>query len=561
MRYLSLFSGIGGFEIGIQQAFDSRQGEPQKTQRHGHTSSNGDNDMPRHLDVQTPQICIGYSDIDKYANKVYERNFNGHKAYGDITTINEKELPDFDCVVGGFPCQAFSVAGKRGGFDDTRGTLFFDIARILAEKKPKHLVLENVKGLLSSRTPLTFDYISDNLNTECVINIKQNQHTPIKEWLTLAENLSVYLRSIEKTSGLEENWRYLLDQSLQTTKRLKNSNLEQMLPSGLSVEEWATNLKRLSSIDNLQSLDMLWLEEMVVMSGEIVLSLKKNLEENSSQKKSSTISTELKMMTDLKTFMSVLIELNITSFMLKQSILSGTLWSKIKSNSKKENTYYAKTFNIIVSRLEELGYRVEWQVINSKDFGVPQNRERIIIVGHLREECRGQVFPIIGAASQDIRQIGNIHSGQRKRANPNTGRIYSKTGASPTLSTMQGGGLEPKIVAQRGRGNPPVQTYEPRKDHNTNTITSVQKDNFVATNQSKIRKLTPKECERLQGFPDDWTRFSNELDYVNMDTDTGLFSIVFKEISDTQRYKMCGNAVTTNVIEAVFSRMIEVGCV
>jgi hypothetical protein len=93
--------------------------------------------------------CIGYSEIDKYAIKVYERQFRGHTNYGDATTINAKELPDFDLLVGGFPCQAFSVAGKRAGFNDTRGTLFFDIARILKEKRPRHLVLENVKGLLS----------------------------------------------------------------------------------------------------------------------------------------------------------------------------------------------------------------------------------------------------------------------------------------------------------------------------------------------------------------------------------------------------------------------------
>ena len=125
MKYFSMFSGIGGFEYGI--------------------GSIGQ--------------CVGYSEIDKYAIKVYERNFNGHTNYGDATTINPKDLPDFDLLVGGFPCQAFSIAGKRKGFDDTRGTLFFDIARILSKKRPKHLVLENVKGLLSHDSGKTFQTI------------------------------------------------------------------------------------------------------------------------------------------------------------------------------------------------------------------------------------------------------------------------------------------------------------------------------------------------------------------------------------------------------------------
>lgn len=82
--------------------------------------------------------CVGFSEIDKYAIQTYERNFNGHRNFGDATKIDERELPDFNLLVGGFPCQAFSVAGKRQGFDDTRGTLFFDIARILAHKRPRH---------------------------------------------------------------------------------------------------------------------------------------------------------------------------------------------------------------------------------------------------------------------------------------------------------------------------------------------------------------------------------------------------------------------------------------
>src|SRR5574343_274643 len=129
MKYFSMFSGIGGFEYGIEKATEGRW------------------------------KCVGHSEVNKYAIQIYQKHFAGHKNYGDATRIVPEELPDFDFLCGGFPCQAFSIAGKRKGFDDTRGTLFFDIARILAVKKPKCLLLENVKGLLSHDDGKTFSTI------------------------------------------------------------------------------------------------------------------------------------------------------------------------------------------------------------------------------------------------------------------------------------------------------------------------------------------------------------------------------------------------------------------
>lgn len=111
--FIDLFAGIGGFRIAMQELMGK---------------------------------CVFTSEIDKFAQKSYYANF-GEIPDGDITLINEKGIPDHDVLCAGFPCQAFSIAGKRKGFDETRGTLFFDIARILKEKKPKAFLLENVKGL------------------------------------------------------------------------------------------------------------------------------------------------------------------------------------------------------------------------------------------------------------------------------------------------------------------------------------------------------------------------------------------------------------------------------
>jgi DNA (cytosine-5)-methyltransferase 1 len=130
MKYFSMFSGIGGFELGI--------------------GSRGE--------------CVGFSEIDKSAIKVYKKHFPEHKEFGDATGIIPEGIEDFELLCGGFPCQSFSIAGNRGGFKDTRGTLFFEIARILAVKRPKLLLLENVKGLLSHDNGRTFGTILSTLS-------------------------------------------------------------------------------------------------------------------------------------------------------------------------------------------------------------------------------------------------------------------------------------------------------------------------------------------------------------------------------------------------------------
>ncbi len=111
----------------------------------------------------TNQVNIVFSsEIDKFAAKTYRANF-GEEPMGDITKIDAKEIPDHDILVGGFPCQAFSQAGKKLGFEDTRGTLFFEIARIISEKMPKAFLLENVKNLTSHNKGNTYKVIEQTL--------------------------------------------------------------------------------------------------------------------------------------------------------------------------------------------------------------------------------------------------------------------------------------------------------------------------------------------------------------------------------------------------------------
>ena len=302
MKYFSMFTGIGGFELGLGKNHE----------------------------------CVGYSEINKYANAVMQYNFPKVKNYGNARTIRTDELPDFDLLVGGFPCQSFSLAGKRGGFNDTRGTLFFEVARVLKDKRPTNFILENVKGLL--------------------------------------------------------------------------------------------------------------------------------------------------------------------------------------------NHEKGQTFKVIIETLEELGYAVEWVVLNSKFFGVPQNRERIFIIGHLGKKPRSNLLlfrekeTVVNTEKSEICQTPTANYWKVEQGTHiadfrhDEGLRIRKDNCCPCLTARMDSGLSSSRFIIDG---------------------------------VKIRRLTPVECERLQGFPDDWTKY-------------GIIDGQKVEISETQRYKMCGNAVTVNVIKYITKHIL--GC-
>lgn len=284
LKYFSMFSGIGGFDYALEQL--------------------------NHL-------CVGYAEIDKYALAVYQYHFDiiGDKNYGDATKIDPAQLQDIDLLVGGFPCQAFSMAGKRGGFADVRGTLFYELARIAKSKLPKYILLENVKGLA--------------------------------------------------------------------------------------------------------------------------------------------------------------------------------------------NHANGQTLSIILSHLGELGYSCQCGVLNSCYYGVPQSRERIFIVGHLIDGAdRPKVFPLGQGTSQ---YEGESKNQRRKRARVQRQNISST--------------LDANYYKGPGSGR-----------------------QLVETRSGKLRRLTPLECERIMGFPDNWTQF-------------GLINGKKVAISDTQRYKMLGNAVVPDVVYEIVRRL------
>ena len=135
IKFFDMFSGIGGFRAGLERAGG--------------------------------YACIGHCEIDKYADRAYREVHNvkeNEVFYEDATTINPEEMPQFDLLCAGFPCQSFSIAGRRKGFDDQRGTLFFEIARVAGKRRPAYLLLENVPGLLSHDRGRTFTAILSTLS-------------------------------------------------------------------------------------------------------------------------------------------------------------------------------------------------------------------------------------------------------------------------------------------------------------------------------------------------------------------------------------------------------------
>lgn len=389
MKFLDLFAGIGGFRLGMESA--------------GHE-------------------CVGFCEIDKFARTSYKaiHDTTGEVEMHDITTVTDEFIRGIGCVdiiCGGFPCQAFSIAGKRQGFNDTRGTLFFEIARFASILRPRYLFLENVKGLL--------------------------------------------------------------------------------------------------------------------------------------------------------------------------------------------NHEGGATFETILRALDELGYDVEWHLFNSKDY-VPQNRERVFIIGHLRGERTRKVFPFgrDGATTNNeyrIKKIGNI----RKMGKSQSGDVVSINGIAPTMCStttqkdptkiaipvltadrlekrqngrrFKGDGEEMyTLTAQDRRG---VAIFQKPRGYNeggsheiapTLSANSWHENNLLQmgglyTNDSerfnrgilpglsrtiksskadaavfdgmRIRKLTPRECWRLQGFPD-WA-----------------FDKAAEVNSNSQLYKQAGNSVTVPVIADIAVRL------
>lgn len=194
LKFIDLFAGLGGTRIGFENAAKNL----------GFTAE-----------------CVFTSEIKPSAIEVYSKNFNDSNIGGDISKIDAKDIPDFDCLLGGFPCQPFSYSGKREGFLDTRGTLFFEIERILKEKKPKIFLLENVEGLVS--------------------------HDKEKSSDKIGRTLKVILKNLEQL-GYVVTWKVLNATNFGVPQDRKRIYITGSLISGIDMENFPMSTKKLSQI-------------------------------------------------------------------------------------------------------------------------------------------------------------------------------------------------------------------------------------------------------------------------------------------------------------------------
>ena len=237
---------------------------------------------------------------------------------------------------------------------------------------------------------------------------------------------------------------------------------------------------------------------------------------------------------------------------------------------KGEKRWNGFDFLEILFEMASLGYDIQYELLNSKDFGVPQNRERVYTLGHLRTRGTRKVFPFgesgtvhnesISDRPSDneialcltskgqsnwtgsfVKQIGNVMP-TATRDNPNQGRVYDPTGLAPCLNKMEGGGREPLITEPCACLTPDRlekrQNGRRFKEPGEPMFTLTKQDIHGIKQNSRIRRLTPRECMRLQGVPDCITD-----------------KLIAAEISDTQMYRAAGDACTVNVIYEIAKRL------
>nr|DAS91374.1 MAG TPA: Cytosine specific methyltransferase [Caudoviricetes sp.] len=399
--------------------------------------------------------CIGFCEIDKFARASYKaiHNTEGEIELHDITTVTDDEvraIGHVDVICGGFPCQAFSIAGARRGFEDTRGTLFFEIARFASILEPKYLFLENVKGLLNHDRGNTFKTILgalDGLGYDV-------------EWQVLnSKNFSV-----------PQNRERVFIIGHLRGKRTRN-----VFPIGRESEQSDRQQSKIEIVGNTKNPN------------------------GTSQGTGSVV--------------------------YDSNGLIGTLCARDYKEPK----------------------QVAIPVLTPDRANKRQNGRRFKTDGE----------PMFTLTAQDrhgvvvekkVKQVGNLIATESFGGNPHRGRVYDISGISPCLNCVGGGGLEPKIrvkeATKQGYAEAEIGDSVNLSHPNSKTRrgrVGKQIANTLLTGESqgvvepdfRIRKLTPRECWRLQGFPD-WA--FDKAQEVN---------------SNSQLYKQAGNSVTVNVIEVI----------
>lgn len=431
LTFMDCFAGIGGFRMALEQL---------------------------------GFVCVASCEIDKHARKAYKAIYGWEEPfYGDIKDVDPRELPDFDLLTGGFPCQAFSVAGKRRGFEDTRGTLFFEIVRIAKEKRPKAILLENVKGLVNHDKGRTLDIMIETLNEIGYIvdfDILNSKYFGVPQ-----NRERIFIVAMRDDLIEQEEW------SEETTKG--NTIVRKRKRQ---INEWA------------KTFNFDWPEQ-----DEVTTRLRDILEPEVDEKyylseeKTAKLIAQLNGNHEGETDKFLIDDQGRTTKELKPLDISPTLRREMHGNEPRVVEHQVPEW---IPKPDEISRTLRSG--GKASLSDKHNYDHVAVKAE-------------GFSNQDMTGIdivGHLSKFQNDR-------IFSDKGLSPTVSASGGN--------SGGHGG-----------------------GCLLTPLYRIRRLTPLECWRLQGFPD-WA--------FDRAKSAG--------ISDTQLYKQAGNAVTVNVIYEIGKRLVR----
>jgi DNA (cytosine-5)-methyltransferase 1 len=439
--FFDLFSGVGGFRVGLERL---------------------------------GWVCVGSCEIDKRARKIYEANFDtGNEFFWpDATTLNTSTMPGFDVLVAGFPCQPFSVAGKQRGFEDGRGTLFFQIARILQAKQPRAFLLENVEGLVFHDKGRTLSTILD------VLAADVNEQTR--------------LSARSDCLGYHVSWKVLNSKDFvvpQNRRRIFLVGFRDPPPLLFKFPQGEPLTKSLDDILECIVAEKYYLSERLVRA------------------------------------------------------LAGYL----ERRRAKENNFAVQP-------------RASAQTVSVAEAltatGCPTNAPRFMV-----SDIRGGHFipswelpEIFGEVTGDERKF--LESLRRLRRHKQYKSDSNKDGAPVYITKLENANLIDCLVKKGYLVKPTPDTVEFKRSKMILTdLTELDRKaagdkkqitkkgslsgdyewREISQSTGRLRRLTPRECFRLQGFPDSFT----------FETKCG------ERISDAHLYRQAGNAVTTTVVEAI----------
>lgn len=479
-KYASLFSGIGGFET----ALNALGGE-----------------------------CVFASEIDKYARQSYKALY-GHEPSGDITKIEAEDVPDHDILVGGFPCQAFSLAGKRGGFEDTRGTLIYDVVRIAFVKQPSVLLLENVKGLVSHDKGKTLDTIVKIINDA---GYRVDFQVLNSKYFGVPQNRErIFIVCIREDLIANEDWVIKGSNVVAKGKKrisqydgVKTFNFD--YPTNDTIQNKLSDFL-LTSVDEKFYLDEEKTEKLVKQMEE---RNNKAIKESSPNKVAGLYGkSQAGSVYDTG---GVSPTLDTAAGGYREPIITESIGHTMNRNELKEQTDVS-------------------HCLMARDYKGLGNQD---MTGVVEQECRAVLTPDRTNKSQNGRQIKDVEepmftltAQDQHGVAENDKVLFIKEATKQGYAVAEVGDAVntqfPNSETRRGRVGKEI----------ANTLEASGCNQGVVTTDIRIRKLTPKECWRLQGFSDE------QHDLVEK-----------AGVSNSQRYKQAGNAVTVNVIHAIAQRL------